>query len=307
MACSNVISRPIARAAARCSSPSSDARALLVCSFKRCYRATGRVRFPHAASPSHRSAWPPAPRRLWRARAPASSLRHQIASSLSTSASAYSRASTQECLGLVAPALASREGAETDETSHDHSLVAELTEEFEAFLEESPRLRVVALLHRVRPGCRWRPRETRCSRRLGQALRSPSTPLLLARGRRAREQPDLSRSASSRQLLRRRGGERAPGAPDERLRPLVVAEPVGEESGPEECLQARLRLVVVRCESVLAAAASLAQMTAHIPEAHQRTHEPELFAAAVRAPQRVQGEAEVVMLGLEPFQPRRLL
>ena len=59
----------------------------------------------------------------------------------------------------------------------------------------------------------------------------------------------------------------------QRLRPLVVAEPVGEESGPEECLQARLRLVVVRCESVLAPAASLAQMTADIPEAHQRAHQ----------------------------------
>ena len=93
----------------------------------------------------------------------------------------------------------------------------------------------------------------------------------------------------------------------ERLRPLVVAEPVGEESGSEECLQARLGLVVVRGESVLAAAASLAQVTAHVPEAHQRTHEPELFAAAARAPQRVQGEAEVVMLGFEPFQPGRLL
>ena len=82
---------------------------------------------------------------------------------------------------------------------------------------------------------------------------------------------------------------------------------MGEETGPEERLQARLRLVVVRCESLLAAAASLAQVTAHIPEAHQRTHEPELFAAAVRAPQRVQGEAEVVVLGFEPFQPRCLL
>jgi hypothetical protein len=82
---------------------------------------------------------------------------------------------------------------------------------------------------------------------------------------------------------------------------------VGEETGPENRLQAGLRLVVVGCESLLGPAASFAQVTVEVPEAHQRTHEPELFAAAVRAPQRVQGQAEVVMLGFEPFQPRCLL
>src|SRR6185312_13670319 len=48
--------------------------------------------------------------------------------------------------GLVALALAGREGAETDEAFHDLSLVAELTEEFKAFLVSGPGLHVVALL-----------------------------------------------------------------------------------------------------------------------------------------------------------------
>ena len=82
-----------------------------------------------------------------------------------------------------------------------------------------------------------------------------------------------------------------------RLRPLVVAEPVSEESGSEECLQTRLRLILVRGESLLAAAASFTQVTAHIPEAHQRPDEPELVVAASRA-QRVEGEAEVVVFGV---------
>src|SRR5205085_595994 len=67
---------------------------------------------------------------------------------------------------------------------------------------------------------------------------------------------------------------------DERVRTPVVPEPVDEETGPEECLQARPRLFVVRSERLLAPVASLAQMAAHIPEAHQRPHEPELFGTA---------------------------
>ena len=111
----------------------------------------------------------------WRAASAASSPRHQIASSLSTSAWAYSRLSRRSVsASSLRPSRAARMPRLT-RISHDLSLVAELTEESEAFLEARPspaRSRPAPL--RVRPGCRWRPRETRCSRRRGQAPRFPS-------------------------------------------------------------------------------------------------------------------------------------
>ena len=181
---------------------------------------------------------------------------------------------TQERFGFVAAALASREDAETDEAFHDFSLVAELTEESEALLEAGPRLRVIALLQRdlgqvadgdgEKPGeasragklCAFRPRRC-CSLVVAEPVSRHTQA-----DQRARDSFCVSEAASEHQALLH-----------ERLRPLVVAEPVGEERGPEECLQTRLGLVIVRYESVLQAAASLAQVTAHVPEAHQRSHE----------------------------------
>ena len=63
----------------------------------------------------------------------------------------------------------------------------------------------------------------------------------------------------------------------------------------------------MRSERLLAAAASLAQVTPHVPEAHQRAHEPKLFGPETGLPQCVLRQAEVVVFGLEPVQPGSLL
>ena len=93
----------------------------------------------------------------------------------------------------------------------------------------------------------------------------------------------------------------------EHVCPLVVAKPVREQAGPEKGLDARQRLVVVRGECVLAPPASFAQMTALVPEAHQCTYQPELLGSEVGTAQRVQGEAHVFMLCLEPVHPACLV
>ena len=93
----------------------------------------------------------------------------------------------------------------------------------------------------------------------------------------------------------------------------MIALRSGQQPGAVHRLRPRgaypgITLQIVRCvEQPLQAASPLAQVPAHVPEGCQGTGKPQRRQQLVTRAQPAEGRAQVVMLDLQPGQPRRLV